>query len=69
MGGETAFPLALRIVGRWRAEAMVLRAAAAYESTTPWGSVDQRWSSLGGSPEVQRFDHGTEDWPGWLVVS
>jgi aspartyl-tRNA(Asn)/glutamyl-tRNA(Gln) amidotransferase subunit A len=29
-------PIGLQIVGRWRADATVLRAASAYESAQPW---------------------------------
>lgn len=34
---DDGLPLGLQIVGRWRADAMVLRAAAAYEAAAPWG--------------------------------
>jgi amidase len=34
---DDGLPLGLQIVGRWRADAMVLRAAAAYETAAPWG--------------------------------
>jgi Asp-tRNA(Asn)/Glu-tRNA(Gln) amidotransferase A subunit family amidase len=33
---DDGLPIGLQIVGRWRADAMVLRAAAAFEAAAPW---------------------------------
>jgi amidase len=33
---DDGLPIGLQIVGRWRADAQVLRAAAAYEAAAPW---------------------------------
>jgi amidase len=34
---DDGLPIGLQIVGHWRDDAMVLRAAAAYEAASPWG--------------------------------
>jgi amidase len=41
---DDGLPIGLQIVGRWRADAQVLRAAAAYEAAAPWA---QRRPALG----------------------
>ena len=47
--GRTAagLPVGLQIVGRWRDEVQVLRAAAAFEAVRPW---THRWPSIATDP-------------------
>ena len=46
---RNGLPLGLQIVGRWREDSVVLRAAAAFESAKPWADVRPPLGSAGGS--------------------
>ncbi len=46
-GEISGLPVGLQLVGRWRDDATVLRASAAFEAIAPWAA---RWPSLAGAP-------------------
>ena len=46
-GDVDGLPVGLQLVGRWRDDATVLRASAAFEAIAPWA---ERWPALAGAP-------------------